>query len=128
MLNINKANISFELVPYKFDVYGTRITVFKDVEKNKMLEYIDGLSKIIKNPEQLKLYFKGWSINHIWIPKLPENIENLENYMSAENYDLLKCEAHLSQAKEIFEILFQDEVHEAMVMSDAIINLQRMPV
>lgn len=37
----------------------------------------------IKNPKELKQYLKGWSIRHMWITQLPDNINDLANYESA---------------------------------------------
>ena len=55
-------------------------------------------------------------------------IENLTDYKAAGNYDLLKCEAHLSQAKQIFEILFNDEIDNTKTWQKKISELQKMPV
>ncbi len=128
ILDINKSNITFEVIPYKFDTDGTKITVFEGEDKEKMKKYIDNLSEIIKNPSELKQYFKGWSLNHIWIPQLPEDINALADYNASGNYDLLKCEAHLSQAKQIFEILFNDEVADIKAWQEKVSELQKMPV
>ncbi len=128
ILDISKSGISFEIVPYKFNTTATKITFFDEKDKETMMKYIEKLSDIIKDEEKLKNYFKGWSFNHLWIPQLPENIENLKNYNSSGNYDLLKCEAHLSQAKQIFEILFNDEIQKAKEMSEKIKILQKMPI
>lgn len=128
ILDVNKSNISFEIIPYKFDISGTKITVFNGKNKEKMNNYIDNLSEIIKNPFELKQYFKGWSLNHIWIPQLPESVNDLNDYYASGNYDLIKCEAHLSQAKQIFEILFNDEINDVKMWQEKIVNLQKMPV
>lgn len=110
LLDIHGEKMFLDIVPYKFDVAGTKITVFEGEDRAKMKKYIADLSEIIQNPVELKQYFKGWSMNHPWIPQLPEGFRELDGYGAPENYDLLKCEAHLSQAKQIFEILFNDEV------------------
>lgn len=128
ILDINKTDINFEIIPYKFGVSGTKITVFNGEAKEKMDKYINNLSEIIQNPIELKQYFKGWSLNHIWVPQLPESIDDIIDYNSSGNYDLLKCEAHLSQAKQIFEILFNDEVAEVKIWQKKITELQKMPV
>lgn len=47
---------------------------------------------------------------------------------AAGSYDLLKCEAHLSKAKQILSILFHDEVEETKLWQIKIIELQKMPV
>lgn len=106
----------------------TKITVFEGKDKQEMVKYIDGLSETAKNSLELKQYFKGWSLNHVWIPQLPKSINDLTDYNASGNYDLLKCEAHLSQAKQIFEILFNDEVDDVKMWQEKIANLQKMPV
>lgn len=126
ILDIWDAKISAEIVPYKFNKH--KITVFGGDEKKLMIDYINNLSGIIKNPCELKDYFKGWSMNHIWVPRLPENWDDLGEYNSSGNYDLLKCEAHFSQAKQIFEILFNDEVSKAKSFQEKISALGKMPV
>lgn len=128
ILDVNPSGISFEIIPYRFDVGGTKITVFQGSDRNIMTQYIDHLSEIIQNPYELKQYFKGWSLNHLWIPQLPENIDHLADYNASGNYDLLKCEAHLSQAKQIFEILFHDEVADIKIWQEKIRELQKMPL
>lgn len=128
ILDITKLNISIEIIPYKFDVSGTKITVFTENEKKKMNQYINNLSEIIQNLYKLKQYFKGWSLNHLWIPQLPESIHDLTDYNVSGNYDLLKCEAHLSQAKQIFEILFNDEVDDIKIWQKKISELKKMPI
>lgn len=128
MLDVAKNGISFEIVPYKFDVAGTKITVFEEDEKNAMLKYIEKLSNIISDPVKLKEYFKGWSLNHLWISNMPKNIEDLEDYNSSGNYNLIRCESHLSLARQIFEILFNDEVNDVKIWQKKITELQKMPV
>ncbi len=98
------------------------------IKKEKADKYICKLSEIIQNSHELKQYFKGWAFNHIWVPRLPENIDDLSDYNASENYDLLKCESHLSQAKQIFGILFNDEVAEVRAWQEKISELQKMPV
>lgn len=127
-LEVTRGGLSFDIIPYKFDVYGTKITVFDGDDKKAMLNYIDDLADITADPVKLKNYFKGWALNHIWIPELPKSIDDLTDYNSSGNYDLLKCEAHFSQAKQIFEILFNDEVADARAWQKKIAELQKMPV
>lgn len=128
ILNITKSNISFKSIPYKFDISGTKITVFKGKDRKIMDDYIDNLSDIIQNPSELKQYFKGWALNHIWISQPPESINDLTSYNASGNYDLIKCEAHLSQAKQVFEILFNNEVESTKIWQEKILELQKMPI
>lgn len=93
-----------------------------------MEDYIAHLSEMIQNGQELKQYFKGWAMKHIWIPKLPDNMEDLTGYPASGNYNLITCEAHLSQARQVFEILFCDEVTETKLWQKKILDLQKMPV
>ncbi len=128
ILDLDRSRLSFEVIPYRFDVAGKRITVFSGEEREKMKEYIAHLSAIIQDPYALKQYFKGWALDHPWIPQLPKNFNDLAGYNAAGHYDLLKCEAHCSQAKQALEVLFQDEVDAVKVWQEKIRALQIMPV
>lgn len=128
ILDIDKEKTDFEIVPYKYDIMGTKVSVFTGKDKEIMLKYIDYLSDIIKNPTELKQYFKGWVLNHPWVPKLPENIDEISEYNSPGYYNLIKCEAHLSLSKQMFEILFNDEVASAREWQKKISDLAEMPV
>lgn len=126
MLDIQKSGISAEIVPYKFDI--SKITVFDGEEKALMMKYIESLSEIIQNPIELKEHFKGWAMCHLWTPTMPEDIDNLENYPAGGNYNQITCEAHLSLSRQIFEILFNDEVAAAKKRIEEIQTLAKMPV
>lgn len=128
LLDIKEDGISFSTVPYRFDKLGSGIKVFSGEEKRKMDEYISGLSAIIGDPALLKKYFKGWAMEHIWVPSLPNDLDDISDYDPSGNYNLLKCEAHLSQAKQIFEILFEEDLSEARVGQAMVKDLQKMPV
>ena len=128
ILDIGKSGISLEIVPYKFDKISDKIKVFDGKEKEAMIDYINHLSQIIQDPTKLSNYFKGWCMEHLWIPFLPKDLNDLTDYDSASNYDLLKCESHLSQAKQIFEILFNGEVKAAEKYKKIIPDLQKMPI
>lgn len=127
ILDISDSDISFEIVPYKFNTEATKITAFKESDKTTMLDYIKSLSKIIENEKELKNYFKGWAWGHKWCPALPKNEENIADF-NPGNYDLIKCEAHLSQLKTVFEIIYNEETEFAKEMREKISELQKMPV
>lgn len=126
-LDINES-ISLEVIPYKFNTDATKITVFSGKDKAKMMRYIDKLSKIIKNPKELELYFKGWVWNHKWCPSLPEDFDNLKDYNSSGNFNLVSCEAHCSQLKEALRLLYNEEVNEAKIWWEKVNELKKMPV
>lgn len=126
MLDIAEKKIDFEIIPYKFDLDGTKITVFRGKEKEIMMSYINNLSEIIQSPEELKSYFKGWARLHKWCPSIPEG-DDVKGYNAAGNYNLVKCEAHLSQLKALLEIYLNDDAEKAKIMADKITDLQKMP-
>ena len=120
--------IKLQIIPYKFDKAATKITVFQDEDKEKMTKYIDNLCKILKDKEKLSNYFKGWAWNHYWwVPRLPSENDK-SDYNAAGNYNLVSCESHFSQIKEIFRILFNEETALAEKYAVMIGKLQEMPV
>lgn len=121
-------SISLKILPYKFDKKATRVSVFQGKEQDKMMEYIRCLSDIIQNSAELSAYFKGWAWNHQWIPGLPKDLNDLEGYSFAPNYDLVSCESHFSQMKEVFRVLFNGEMEIAKEYAKRIEKLQEMPV
>ena len=96
--------ISLESVPYRFNNKADSIKIFKGNDKRIMLEYVDKLCEIIKNSDELDKYFNGWACNHQWCPELPKDSDNAKSYNVSPNYDLVHCEAHLSQLKRILRI------------------------
>ena len=120
--------ISLEIIPYKFDIEANKITVFNGENKAKMMDYIDKLSLIIQNPKELQLYFSGWAWNHRWCPSLPQNYDNIEEYNASPNFNLISCEAHLSQLKEVLRILQEDQTDTAKERAAKISELQNMPL
>lgn len=123
VLDINET-ISFEVIPYKFDSEASSITVFDGEYKVKMLDYIDKLSKIIQNPYELEMHFKGWAWNHQWCPYIPDEID--ESYNASANFNLISCEAHLSQLKEALKILHNNESESAKEWADKIRKLSKI--
>ena len=127
ILNI-KDTISLDVVPYKFNTEATKITVFDGDIKVKMMNYINELSRIIQSPRELELYFKGWAWNHKWCPSLPEDYNNLERYNASGNFNLVSCEAHLSQLKEVLRTLHNEETESAQEWAEKIKELGKMPL
>ena len=127
-LDIGESGIDFCIIPYKFDINATRISVFEGKNKEKMLLYVGVLSKIIQNPDLLDNYFGGWAYLHKWIPAAPSEYSDLSEYQSSGNYNLISCESHLSQEKKVLEFCFLDRVENAKEWSEKIIELTRMPI
>ena len=120
--------ILLELVPYRFNTQADKISVCAGEDKRKFLNYIEELSDIIKNPTELDNYFMGWAWNHQWCPKLPWQCDNSENYNASPNYNLVSCESHLSQLRQILRVFQNETEKEAEEYAKKIIELSRMPV
>lgn len=127
-LDVSGSGIAYNIIPYKFDPDGTRITVFDGEDKEKIMKYIDGLSDIIKNTSLLDKYFSGWAYLHRLIPSAPQNYFDLSEYNSSGNYNLICCESHFSQAKKVLQFCFLNRVEEAKYWAEEVKKLQTMPV
>lgn len=119
---------ALETLPYRFTPAADCIHVFSGRERAAMQAYLEGLSEIIQQEETLKSYFKGWAWLHPWVPVTPDNWETLEGFYAAGQYDLIKCEAHASQMRALFEVFFNGEMKLAQEMGERVRALQKMPV
>lgn len=128
VLDIDNNSISLEVIPYKFNKTATQITVFEGEDKEKMYKYIQKLCQIIEDDKMLSDYFMGWAWNHHWCPSLPENFDNSEGYNSSGNYNLVCCEAHHSQLKELLKTLHNEDSKKAEEWAKKIIQLEKMPI
>lgn len=128
LLDMGQGGLSVQVIPCRFDADVTRITVFSGEARTAMLDYIERLSAIIQDEAALKGYFGGWAWNHLWCPALPQDRHDLSCYNASGNYNLVRCEAHLSQLVRGMEIFFAEETDEAERMSEEIHKLERMPV
>lgn len=128
MLDISENRLSVEVIPCRFDVNATQVTVFDGEARTAMLGYIEKLSGIIADEQALKSHFMGWAWNHPWCPVLPKDAREPAECNVSGNYNLIRCEAHLSQLTALLEMLHFEKVDEAERMSREIHELERMPV
>ena len=126
--DISSSGITFDIIPYYFDPEVTKISVFKEKKKEKMLAYIESLSEIIRNPDLLEKYFCGWTYRHKWFPTVPKDYSKLDEYESSGNFNLISCEAHLSQAKKLLELCFNNRMEEACKWAEIGKGLEKMPI
>jgi poly-gamma-glutamate capsule biosynthesis protein CapA/YwtB (metallophosphatase superfamily) len=119
--------ITLEIIPYKFDLNATKIEVFNSDFRLKMLSYIEKLSRIIHTPSELSQYYKGWVWLHRWCPSLPKDMNDIQKYNASGNLNLIMCESHLSQLKELLIVLYNNEIRLAQEWSENIKKLQIMP-
>lgn len=110
ILELSESGIAFEIIPYKFNISATKISVFSGENKEKMLNYIEKLSKIAEDKKLLDSYFGGWAYLHRWVPSAPNNINDLSDYNAAGHYNLISCESHNSQAKRLLRAFLENDV------------------
>ena len=127
VLNI-KDKITLHILPYKFNKEGTKIQIFDGDKREKMLAYIENLSDIIQDDDELAHFFQGWAWCHRWIAVPPENYDDIGDYNASGNLNLLLCAAHHSQSKEVFKTLYNEEIALAKEYSEKVNRLQKMPV
>ena len=120
--------INLQIIPYKFNQNATKITVFEGDDRKKMMEYIEKLSDIILDEEELGRYFQGWAWYHRWLPGPPKDYEDTDGYNVCGNLNLTLCESHHSQCKAVLETLFRSENMIAKMYEDKIRILQKMPI
>lgn len=89
---------------------------------------IPNLECPLADKEKLKLYFMGWTWNHPWCPVVPNNFYEIEGFNASGNYDLVKCEAHAAQTKQLLEIFHNVEMDVAKEMEQKVLDLQKMPI
>jgi len=100
-------SIKIKAIPYRYDRDNR---CFISLSGNKAFnEYIELLSNVIKDEALLKLCFDKWALLHPWCPSLPENysggVFDITDYNPYPNYNLICCEAHLSQLKAALKLL-----------------------
>ena len=130
------AGVTFELLPYKFDMPCTLITPFEGPEKEKVLNYLADISKPIGDPSLLRRYFMGWCM----VGGVPYSkaMAYKEEYMEAGPYltghpmlsvrNLMTCEAHNELLTVYFKILADGRLETARAMKDELLKLSKMPV
>lgn len=126
-LTVEDYGISVRTIPYALDPGTGKIRVFTGEKREKMLRYIERISDIIRDSEQLEKYFWGWVYLHKWLPQAPADYSNLQEYCRAGNFNLLCCESHCSQAKKVLELCFLDRIGEAGEWAEKIKELFIMP-
>lgn len=126
MLTLEESGISFELIPYRFDTAGTRITPFTGEEKAKMMEYLATISAPIGDMALSEKYFRGWAISHQLYPKTPTDYNVDKMNFRASN--LVRCEAHHECLKMNYQTIKDGLVDEALEWAEKIEKLQHMPV
>ncbi len=97
--------VRFEPIPYRFTPEADKIHVFEGEERAKMLAYLDKISQIISDPEELANCFKGWARLHKWYAPPPSS--DSEKPYGA--YNIVRCESHYAQMLTNYRMLLDGE-------------------
>ena len=121
-------------IPYRVEKDGSVIHPLTGGELEKMLAYIEKLSLIIPDTDELKRLYEGWC--HIsglqYVKSLvakPEYFEKPD--VSADNQhlkNLLSCEAHRELMRGTLDLAFFGKLGEAALIAEEIKELQKMPI
>lgn len=136
-ITFNKGkSAKLEIIPYHFNKECTLISPFEGEEKNKMLSYLDEISKPIKDEKLLTRFFMGWCVisgtrHGGYIVYKPEYLEDHE-YPTGHPLLALRnmhtCEAANEMMTAFFKMLADGKLDIGKSMADEIKRLQKMPV
>jgi poly-gamma-glutamate synthesis protein (capsule biosynthesis protein) len=128
--------ISLEVVPYRFDPDCTRISPFSSHEYEKMMAYLEDISRLFQDPIVNAAYFNGWCL--LYGPqnasKLLFRAEYLQDPECAQTLDflilrnLLTCEAHHEVMSTLMRLIENGQIESSARMAEDIQRLQKMPV
>ncbi len=127
ILNIGAdKKISLEVVPYNYYT-DNKINVFEGSDKEKMMAYIEKISAIIPNSEELHRYYMGWCRGYRSFPAPVTEYGGLKGTFAAAK-NLLTCEAHCDKLRENYRILNDGEEDIAREYESKARELMKMPV
>lgn len=113
-LDIGKEGISFEIIPYRFDMEG--VYLLKGAEKEKFMKYIDELCAPINDDDKLQEYFDAWcTMSGIggYAKSLVFKDEMVLGASCAALKNIFSCEAHNELMLNSLKILFEKRYEEA---------------
>lgn len=126
-LTLRKSDaVKVNFIPYMFDTYGQE---FKLIEKSIFINYLDEISDVIQNAEQLENLYKAWAIIHgkSYLNAMYKNLGNLDDKKKlAVVKNMFSCEAHNELIKTYLNILYDDEVEKNYIYVDEIKQYMRI--
>ncbi len=125
-LTFANERVTLETYPYRFDKTGF-IRLFRGTEKEKMAAYLQKLSHIITDKDELLRYYHGWCLLHPWFPGKPDTLFGQQNKLSGA-LDLMTCESHRDMITELYRLLQAGLEEEAKTYAEKITILSEMPV
>ena len=127
MLDITEDELSFELIPYKFDMEG--LYLLKGAEKENFMKYINELCAPIGDDDKLQEYFDAWCTMTgigVYSNSLVFKDEMVSGASCTGLKNLLSCEAHNELMINSMKILFEKRYEEAKKYVPYIEKLQNI--
>lgn len=137
LLEIEKGkSIRVTPIPYKMIDEYRLIKVFEGEEKECMLNYIDMLSKIIENPDEVKSFYHAWcagaGLNNVRRLHYDEAFENTDDTDMLKELAVAKnlhsCEAHNELIKTVLNIVHEGKLAKAAQGVPELKEISKMPV
>ena len=126
-LDISEDGISFEIIPYRFDIDG--LYLLKGAEKENFMKYIGELCNPIGDDGKLQEYFDAWcAIYGIggYLNFIAFKAEMVSGTSCACLKNLLSCEAHNELIQNSIKIVFERRCEEAKKYIPHIKNMQNI--
>ena len=111
--------VTLETVPYTFSPDCSRLCFLRGPQKEAFDAYLHTISALTEDSETLKNLFYGWAWLHQWIPKAERG--------GYGQYNLVSCEAHLSQLRALMEIYAYDRCALAAEWAERVTAYTIMP-
>ncbi len=122
--------ISYDIIPYRFEPDGSRINLLRGKEREDMLAYIDRLSSIISDWRELANYYDGWCFktggahwaNGAVTPEYADISKQPANFPCY--YDVFTCEAHNEMVTNGLRMYFEGNLDKGRKYAEKISELQ----
>ena len=129
MTDVTKEGVKItELVPYRFNHPATKISVFQGEDKQKMLDYIEELSKVIQDDELMYKHYIGWLAERLQWRIIRDPREETEQKRLNAYKNILTCEAHHSVAKQGYKLFMEGKMDYAFSLKAEADARSKMPV
>jgi hypothetical protein len=125
-----------DVIPYHFNKECTLISPLRGEEKNKMLSYLNEISRPIQDEKLLTKFFMGWCVisgtrHGEYIVYKPEYLDEqafLTGHPLLALRNMHTCEAANEMMTAFFKMLADGKLDIGKSMVDEIKRLQKMPV
>ena len=125
------------LHPYHLDPETKRLRVYEGEEKAEVLRYVERISAVIDDEEELQKYFDAWCLGsgvayakHLSYTedyeKSGHDYETLQKISPLRN--LFTCESHNFLLENLLRMEHENRFDEAKAYRDKLAALQKMPL